>query len=67
VRVVVPSYAANDPACCPSAYADTTYTWDAASNALTAGQPMVTPAAAFPGWDAVRQELMSEGWILADV
>jgi len=67
VRVVVPNYAATDAACCPSSYADTTYTWGDASGTLVAGQPVLTPAADFPGWDAVRQELEAEGWILAGV
>jgi hypothetical protein len=67
VRVVVPNYAANDPACCPSSYADTTYTWDAASNTLVPGQPVLTPADSFPGWDAVRQQLQAEGFSVAEV
>jgi hypothetical protein len=67
VRVVLPNYNQDDAACCPSAFADTTYTWDAGSNALAAGQPILTSASDFPGWDAVRQELMAEGWILAGV
>jgi hypothetical protein len=67
VRVVVPNYAANDPACCPSSYADTTYTWDAASNTLVPGQPVLTPAASFSGWDAVRQQLQAEGFSVAEV
>jgi hypothetical protein len=43
VRVIEPNYAASDPACCPSGFADTTYTWDGAVNTLAAGQPMITP------------------------
>jgi len=65
VRVVLPNYGPNDPACCPSTFADTTYTFDGGTNTLVAGQPVLTPAADFPGWDSVRQQLMSEGWILA--
>ena len=65
VRNVLPSYAATDPACCPSGFADTTYSWDPTTNALLAEEPVVTPAAEFPGWDAVRQELNNEGWIVA--
>jgi hypothetical protein len=64
VRVVMARYAANDPACCPSGYADTTYTFDAAGNRLVAGQPTLTPSADFQGWDAVRQELIAEGFTL---
>ncbi len=67
VRVVLPAYAPTDPAGCPSSFADTTYTYAPDSETLEAGQPDVTAAADFPGWDAVRQELMAEGWILANV
>ncbi len=67
VRVVTPSYASTDAACCPSAFADTTYTWDAASNALVAGEPAVTLAVEFPGWPAVRAELQAEGWQLGGI
>jgi hypothetical protein len=67
VRVVRASYAPTDAACCPSAFSDTTYTWDAASNSLVAGQPTSTPAEQFPGYDATRQELSAEGWIVAAV
>jgi hypothetical protein len=67
VRVVLPSYTSSDPACCPSAFADTTYSWDASAQALVAGEPAVTAASDFPGWDAVRQELLAEGWLLAGV
>ncbi len=67
VRVIMPNYAATDAACCPSGFADTTYTWDGPTNSLVAGQPVITASADFPGWDAVRQELMTEGWILAGV
>ena len=62
-RAVLPSYAAGDPACCPSGFADTTYTWDPSSDTLIAAEPVVTPAAEFPGWAAVRQELLNEGWV----
>lgn len=62
MRVVLARYAPSDPACCPSGYADTTYTFNAASNSLVAGQPTLTPSADFQGWDAVRQELTAEGW-----
>jgi hypothetical protein len=67
VRIVLPSYADGDPACCPSGFADTTYTWDRGSNALVPGEPSVTPASDFPGWDAVRQELTATGWQLGGV
>jgi hypothetical protein len=64
VRVVMPSYAATDPACCPSAFADTTYTWDAASATLVPGEPVLTASSEFQGWDAVRAELQAEGWLV---
>ena len=67
VRVVMPAFGPNDPACCPSGFSDTTYTWDDPSGSLVAGQPEVTPSDQFPGFDAVRQELQSEGWQLATV
>jgi hypothetical protein len=67
VRVVMPMYGPSDPACCPSGFSDTTYTWDAASSTLVAGEPIVTPADQFPGFDAARQELMAEGWIISNV
>jgi hypothetical protein len=67
VRMVTPQYASGDPACCPSGFADTTYAWDATNTALTAAQPVVTPASDFPGWDEVRRELQAEGWALAGV
>ena len=67
VRVVLPSYGSADPACCPSSYADTTYAWDDASGTLSPGSAVLTPAAEFPGWDQVRQELQVEGWRLSGV
>ncbi|MBV8718804.1 MAG: hypothetical protein JO020_03735 [Chloroflexi bacterium] len=67
VRVVQAAYGPNDPACCPSGFDDTTYAWDAGSNSLVAGEPQVTPADQFPGYDAVRQELAAEGWLVANV
>ena len=60
VRTVVPSYASTDPACCPSQYQDTTYSWDPGSNALVAGDVAIIPATEFPGWDNVRQSLQDE-------
>jgi hypothetical protein len=66
MRVVAPRYALSDPACCPSGFADTTYTWDPDAGQLNAGNPTITPADQFPGWDAVRGELQAEGWLLAD-
>ncbi len=67
VRVVIATYTATDPACCPSSYSDTTYSWDAGSNSLVPGEPAVTPADQFPGYEATRQQLSSEGWIVASV
>jgi hypothetical protein len=63
----MPSYAPTDAACCPSGYADTTFTWDAASGTLVGGEPMVTASADFPEWDAVRAELEAEGWLVGSV
>jgi hypothetical protein len=67
VRVVMARYAPNDPGCCPSAFSDTTYTWDPDSATLVAGEPSLTPADQFPGYDATRQELSAEGWIVAAI
>lgn len=64
LRSVQPDYGPADPACCPSGFADTTYTWDAATNTMVPGEPVLTAAADFPGWDAVRQELVAEGWLV---
>jgi hypothetical protein len=43
VRTVLPNYAGSDPACCPSSYVDTTYSWSAAQGTLVAGEPVTTP------------------------
>ena len=67
VRVVMAMYAPNDPGCCPSAFSDTTYTWDPSSSTLVAGDPTLTPAEQFPGYEATREELSAEGWIVAGV
>jgi hypothetical protein len=67
VRVVQAVYGPNDPACCPSSFSDTTYSWDSGSNSLVAGDPQLTPADQFPGYDATRQELQNEGWLIANV
>jgi hypothetical protein len=67
VRVVQAMYAPTDPGCCPSAFADTTYTWDAGSGTLVAGEPVVTPADQFAGYEATRDELLAEGWIVAAI
>ncbi len=57
VRVVVPDYGPNDPACCPSGYKETTYTYDPSSNALTASASSTIPSQQFPGWQELRQQL----------
>lgn len=67
VRVVRSMYAPNDPACCPSGFSDTTYVWDDDSGTLVAGEVAVTPADQFPGYEAARQELQAEGWIVGQV
>jgi hypothetical protein len=60
VRTVLPDYAPSDPACCPSGYADTTYTWDDASGSLVAADPVIVPASSFEGWDKVRTDLQTQ-------
>jgi LppP/LprE lipoprotein len=67
VRVVMPTYAPNDPACCPSSYSDTRFAWDASSGTLVAGDSVSTPSDQFPGYGAARQELSNEGWLVASV
>ncbi len=56
VRVLVPDYAPSDAACCPSGYKETTYTYDAASNSLTASASTTIPSDQFPGWQELRQQ-----------
>jgi hypothetical protein len=65
VRVVQPHYASGDPGCCPSAFSDTTYAWD--GSALVPGAVQLQPSAEFPGFDATRQQLQAEGWLLVNV
>jgi hypothetical protein len=60
VRVVVPNYGPNDPACCPSGFRDTTYTWDAVSDSLVAGAPNVVPAQGGPGLEGLQQQLRAD-------
>jgi hypothetical protein len=67
VRVVMAMYAPTDPGCCPSAFSDTSYTWDPSSNSLVAGEPVLTAADQFPGYDATREQLAAEGWIVAAI
>lgn len=62
VRTVFPSYEAGAPACCPSNYVDTTYTWDAAQNALVPGASVVTPADD-DGLAAALDRLTQDGFI----
>ena len=65
VRTIVPSYGASDPACCPSSYVDTTYTWDPANGSLVAGQPTSTPLAADDeiDWVDAHDMLLQDGFI----
>jgi hypothetical protein len=64
VRTVMPDPQSGDPACCPSQYADTTYTWDDGSASLVPGTPAVIPAADFGGWDDVRAALQSDKYVV---
>jgi hypothetical protein len=63
VRTVLPIYAPNDAACCPSAFADTTYTWDTVTGTLVAGEPSMIPSGGFVGWDAMRVALANDGFV----
>jgi hypothetical protein len=67
VRVVMAMYGPNDPGCCPSAFSDTTYTWDPSTSSLVAGDPNITPADQFAGYEATRNELSAEGWIVTGI
>jgi hypothetical protein len=67
VRVVMPTWGPNDPACCPTSFTDTTFAWDSGSGTLVAGDTQSTPADQFPGFDAARQELGNEGWLVANI
>jgi hypothetical protein len=62
IRVVMPGYGPNDPACCPSSYVETTYTWDAAQATLVAGEPVSTPTSEGDGWAGAHQRLMQDGF-----
>jgi hypothetical protein len=65
IRTIVPSYGASDPACCPSSYVDTTYTWDAANGTLVAGQPVSTPVTPDDeiDWVDAHDMLMQDGFV----
>jgi hypothetical protein len=60
IRTYMPDYQSSDPACCPSQYADTIYTWDSGSATLVAGTPTLVPASDFTGWDDVRSEFTAQ-------
>lgn len=65
VRAIVPDFSGSDPACCPSSYVDTTYSWDAAQGALVPGQAVTTPVAADDqiDWVDAHDMLLQEGFI----
>lgn len=65
IRTIVPSYGASDPACCPSSYVDTTYTWDAAQAALVPGAPVTTPIQADDelDWADAHDMLLQDGFV----
>jgi hypothetical protein len=65
VRTIVPSYGASDPACCPSSYVDTTYTWDNARGSLVPGEPVSTPMTPDDeiDWVDAHDMLLQEGFI----
>ena len=65
VRTIVPSYSASDPACCPSSYVDTTYTWDAGQGTLVPGAPVTTPIQADDeiDWVDAHDMLMKDGFV----
>lgn len=62
VRVVMPGYGPSDPACCPSSYVETTYTWDAAEGTLVAGEPLSTPIGEGDGWASAHELLVQDGF-----
>jgi hypothetical protein len=65
IRTIVPSYGASDPACCPSSYVDTTYTWDAAKGTLVPGEPVSTPVTADDeiDWIDAHDMLIQDGFV----
>ena len=63
VRTFLPSYGSADPACCPSAYLDTTYSWDASKNALVPGEPITLPADDESAWEEAHDRLLKEGFV----
>lgn len=62
LRTILPDYQPPDSACCPSQYADTTYTWEQRRGALLAGAPSIIAAADLNGWDDVRAGLQADGF-----
>ena len=65
VRTVLPSYGSADPACCPSSYIDTTYSWNAAQGTLVASAPVTTPMQHDDevDWVDAHDMLMQDGFI----
>jgi hypothetical protein len=59
VRTVLPSYTPADPGCCPSGFADTTYTWNPATATLVVSTSSIVPPGA---WDTIRSRLQNEGF-----
>jgi hypothetical protein len=62
VRTVLPGYGPNDPACCPSSYVETTYTWDDGQGTLVAGEPVSTPTGDGDAWPAAHERLVQDGF-----
>jgi hypothetical protein len=62
VRTVVPGYGPTDPACCPSSFVDTTYTWDDGQATLVAGEPVSTPAGDADGLAGYHAKLVQDGY-----
>jgi hypothetical protein len=62
VRTVLPGYGPNDPACCPTSYVETTYTWDAGQGTLVPGDPVNTPVGDVDGWTAYEKKLGQDGF-----
>jgi hypothetical protein len=62
VRTILPGYGPNDPACCPTSFVETTYTWDAGQGTLVAGEPVSTPTGDGDAWAASHDKLAQDGF-----
>ena len=62
VLTVLPGYGPSDPACCPSSYVETTYTWDAGQSTLVPGEPVSTPTGDGDALAGAHERLVQDGF-----